>query len=92
MVTNLADTLPPIAPSSLLLITSTLGAPATWLLNAYVAETLRPHAQNSKGRGVVLVSFVNDNCFFREGLRRGVRTCPCTEYYFNGGMTDMYVY
>ncbi|KAF8434952.1 hypothetical protein BGX38DRAFT_1275246 [Terfezia claveryi] len=80
MVT-LTDTLLHPSPSSLTLITSTIGAPSTWLLNAYVAETLRPQSHvrngngngngNGAGRAVVLVSFVNDERFLREGLRRG---------------------
>ena len=82
MVT-LTDTLPHPSPSSLTLITSTLGAPSSWLLNAYIAETLRPqsHTGNGPGRAVVLVSFVNDGRFWREGLRRGVSTCPAGFYF-----------
>ncbi|KAF8425646.1 hypothetical protein EV426DRAFT_547074 [Tirmania nivea] len=74
MVT-LADTLPNPSSSSLILITSTLGASSSWLLGAYIAETLRPlsHTGNvdGAGRAVALVSFVNDERFLREGLRRG---------------------
>jgi len=74
MVT-LTDTIPHPSPFSLTLITSTLGAPPSWLLNAYIAETLRPMGSGNAGRAVVLVSFVNDERFLREGLRRGVSTC-----------------
>ena len=93
MVT-LADTLLHPSPSSLTLITSTLGAPSTWLLSAYVAETLRPQSHTGNGnvsgagRAVVLVSFVNDERFLREGLRRGVSTCSdgfCFKWWMGRG-------
>ena len=66
------DALPFPSASSIILITSTLGTPPNWLLHAYVAATLHPQFEGLKGRGVVLVSFVNDQRFLREGLKKGV--------------------
>ena len=67
------EALPAPSASSIILITSTLGTPPNWLLHAYVAAALNRQSEGVDGRGgVVLVSFVNDQRFLREGLRRGV--------------------
>ncbi|KAF8470215.1 hypothetical protein BDZ91DRAFT_41061 [Kalaharituber pfeilii] len=76
----------PLHPTSdsLIVVTSTLGAPSTWLAQSYVAENLRPQPTqaadiggveggvNGSGRGVVLVSFVTEERVWREGIRRGM--------------------
>ena len=52
------------APSSLILLTSVLGASTNWLLLRYLVSA------NSAGVNVVLVSFLRDYAFWREGAKR----------------------
>lgn len=54
--------------SSLTLLTSVLGASANWLLLRHLYSALR--SEDSGDTGVVLVSFMRDGTFWREGAAK----------------------
>lgn len=65
--------LPPEA--SLILLTSVLGASSNWLTLRHVYSYLRGSAERDEGArdtGVVLVSFMRDGAFWREGATKMV--------------------
>ncbi|KAI5801434.1 hypothetical protein DFH27DRAFT_652836 [Peziza echinospora] len=82
---KLTSLLPLPSPrNSISVITSTLGTPSTWLCHAWICESLRSGSTSSSSsnssatlnqgqqvQSVLLVSFLNDEKFHREGLRRG---------------------
>ena len=65
-------TLPP--ESSLVLVTSVLGARANWLVLRFLCSFLRPAAaadgEEEEDTGVVLVSFLRDGAFWRDGAAK----------------------
>lgn len=74
--------LPPEA--SLILLTSVLGAGSNWLVLRYLYSYLRgpgSAADEAKGgTGVVLVSFLRDGAFWRDGAARLVRSPPFSSH------------
>ncbi|KAJ4992729.1 hypothetical protein SVAN01_01775 [Stagonosporopsis vannaccii] len=59
---------------SLLLLTSTLGASANWLLVRFLCDALSNNTQDGgadEGRNVVLVSWMRDYDFWRQEARKG---------------------
>ena len=67
--------LPPEA--SLVLLTSVLGASSNWLVLRYLYSYLKSSSTGeNKDVGVVLVSFMRDGAFWREGAGRLVSLAP----------------
>jgi elongator complex protein 6 len=72
--------------SSLILLTSVLGASTNWLLLRYLQSFLRHRSADVAGNGgaekedvkVLLVSFMRDWAFWKEGGRRLVRSAPAS--------------
>jgi elongator complex protein 6 len=59
---------------SILLLTSTLGASANWLIIRFLCDALRNTAQNSgveQGHNVVLISWVREFEFWKQEARKG---------------------
>ncbi|KAF2632564.1 hypothetical protein BU25DRAFT_382108 [Macroventuria anomochaeta] len=59
---------------SLLLLTSTLGASANWLLTRFLCDALSNHTQDGgadEGHNVVLVSWMRDYDFWKQEARKG---------------------
>jgi elongator complex protein 6 len=57
--------------ASLILLTSVLGASSNWLLLRYIYSILK-NQDEGEDAGVVLVSFMRDSTFWREGAGRMV--------------------
>lgn len=79
---NLSSRIPPLLQpyvqlphdDSLLLLTSTLGASANWLLARFLCDALSTRTQDGgadEGRNVVLVSWMRDYDFWRQEARKG---------------------
>lgn len=68
--------LPPEA--ALILLTSVLGASSNWLVLRHLYSYLRGGAgdESSSDTGVVLVSFLRDGSFWRDGASRMVSLAP----------------
>lgn len=75
----MAPTIPPLLTNclelpegSLLLLASVLGASTNWLTQRYIFNSLRPFTSNGEGEEskVLLVSFLRDLTFWKEGLRK----------------------
>lgn len=71
--------LPP--EGSLTLLTSILGANANWLVLRHLYSYLRGASGEDKDTGVVLVSFLRDGAFWRDGAAKmvshPVQVCAC---------------
>lgn len=66
---------------SLVLLTSVLGASANWLVLRHLYSYLRGASGEDRDTGVVLVSFLRDGAFWRDGAAKmvsyPVQVCAC---------------
>jgi elongator complex protein 6 len=70
---------------SLNLVTSVLGASSNWLLLRHVYSYLRGSTdgdESTKDTGVVLVSFMRDGAFWREGSTKLVSSLYLQQFFF----------